>query len=421
MKVSIIGLGYVGLPLACLLARKSSVIGYDINTTRIAELSSGCDVTNEVDPTELTGITFTDEPEMMLGSDVFIVTVPTPVTSENQPDLTLLKAATQTVGEIIRDGAVVVFESTVYPGVTEDILIPILENTSQLNSPDNFAVGFSPERVNPSDKIFTIENITKVISANCSAGLEKIKAIYEQAIPAGIYVAPNIKTAEMAKALENTQRDLNIALMNESAIIANEIGINISEVIETAASKWNFAKYHPGLVGGHCIGVDPYYLISKAEKLGVSADLMKAARSVNEGMPKRVAAVLNHQLTTRGIDSGKTDSLVLGFSFKKNCADIRNTKVATLIKTLSYSMASCDVYDPIVDASKAYNQYSVNIINALDKIKKNYHLIIINVLHDHIISDLPKLLDQCCNSDSIFFSIPAFSVISRQDVLSQRP
>ncbi|MEW6536054.1 MAG: nucleotide sugar dehydrogenase [Candidatus Auribacterota bacterium] len=346
-KICVVGLGYVGLPLAVAFGNKQHIVGFDINSKRISALKAGADETHEVSDAELAAsdIEFTDNPELIAHCDFIVVAVPTPVDHSKTPDLTAVRSATAIVGRNLSKGAIVVYESTVYPGVTEDICIPILEQESGLKHGVDFKVGYSPERINPGDKEHTIDKIVKVISGADGESLEVIAAVYGEIILAGIHRAPNIKTAEAAKVIENIQRDLNIALMNELAIIFEKVGIETRKVIEAACTKWNFNRYFPGLVGGHCIGVDPYYLTHLALHLGIHPKVILAGRDTNDGMSKYVAEKVLKELIKAGKAPKEAHVLVMGLTFKENVPDMRNSRAFDVIRILreyTINVTGCD-------------------------------------------------------------------------------
>ncbi len=340
-RICVVGLGYVGLPLAVLFSSKYDVIGFDINRKRIEELKKGYDRTGEVSKNELysCSIQFTDNSEVIPKAKVIIVTVPTPIDKSNRPDLTNIYEATKMVGRKMQKGAVVVYESTVYPGVTEEECIPILERESSLSWKKDFFVGYSPERVNPGDREHTIDKIVKVVSGDCESTVDFLGRLYGEVIKAGVHKAPDIKTAEAAKVIENTQRDLNIALMNELAVIFDKMNIETNEVLKAAGTKWNFLPFHPGLVGGHCIGVDPYYLTFKAESMGYHPQVILAGRRINDSMGERIAEITVKKLIKAGKAVKSSKVLILGLTFKENIPDIRNTRVVDIYKELlDYAM-----------------------------------------------------------------------------------
>ena len=380
----IMGLGYVGLPLAVLFSKKGyKVIGYDINEERIKELRQGIDRTNEVSKKDLesTNIEFTTNPEKISKADVIIVTVPTPIDEHKIPNLNPLKSATRTVGKYMQKGSIVVYESTVYPGVTEEICVPILEKESGLKWKRDFHIGYSPERVNPGDKKHTIENIVKVVAGDTSEITEFLAELYGSIVEAGVHKAPDIKTAEAAKVIENTQRDLNIALMNELSMIFNKMGLDTKEVIEAAATKWNFIKFEPGLVGGHCIGVDPYYLTFKAQELGHHPEVILAGRRINDYMPKFVVENTIKMLIKAGNPIKDSKVLIMGITFKENIPDIRNSKVVDIYKELKEYGINVYVYDPHAYKDEVKKEYGIDLIDNI-KAFSPYDAIIVAVKHD---------------------------------------
>ncbi len=359
--LSVIGLGYVGLPIALEFARKFKVIGFDINEKRIAFMQRHIDPSKELDKEafENCDITFTSDIELLKTASFHIVAVPTPIDANNQPDLTPLLRASETVGKVIKKGDYVVFESTVYPGATEEDCIPIIEKLSGLKYTADFKVGYSPERINPGDSVHTLTNVVKVVSGCDPEALEEIANTYQSIIKAGIHKASSIKVAEAAKVIENTQRDLNIALMNELSVIFSKMGINTFEVLEAAGTKWNFLKFYPGLVGGHCIGVDPYYLTFKANELGHFAQVITSGRAVNDGMSKHIATQLVKSMIKQGVDIINSRVLVMGITFKEDVSDIRNSKVADLVKEIESFGAKVDVVDPFADAEEVLHEYKI--------------------------------------------------------------
>lgn len=379
-KIALIGLGYVGLPIALELARKSDVIGFDINENRVKMMQQRIDPSNELDSSafEDCSIEFTADIEKLREASFFIVAVPTPVDTHNVPDLTPVLSASKTVGMVISKGDYVVFESTVYPGCTEEDCVPIIEKISGLKSGLDFNVGYSPERINPGDTAHTLTNVVKVVSGDTPASLEEIAKVYELVVKAGVHRASSIKVAEAAKIIENTQRDLNIALMNELSVIFNKLGINTFEVLEAAGTKWNFLKFYPGLVGGHCIGVDPYYLTYKSEQLGYKSKVILAGRTVNDEMPAYVAKKLIQAIIKNGHDLSKAKILVMGTTFKEDVSDIRNSKVADLIKELEGFQVHVDAVDPHASADEMMHEYGIAMAQ---EIGNNYHAIIVAVNH----------------------------------------
>lgn len=364
LKIAVIGLGYVGLPLAVEFGKKLQVIGFDIHTTRIEELKSGEDHTLEVSPEELsqaTQLSYSADLEDLKSCNFFIVTVPTPVDEVNRPNLTPLKKASETLGKVIKKGDIVVYESTVYPGATEEVCIPVLEKVSGLKFNQDFFAGYSPERINPGDKVNTLTKIKKITSGSTPEVADKVDAVYASIITAGTHKASSIKVAEAAKVIENTQRDLNIALVNELSVIFDRLGIDTIDVLEAAGSKWNFLPFRPGLVGGHCIGVDPYYLTHKAEEVGYHPQVILAGRRINDNMARYVARNTIKRMLQNGIDVPRAKIGVLGVTFKENCPDIRNSKVADLIKEFEAWGAQVVVADPWADAEEVKHEYGIEL------------------------------------------------------------
>jgi len=382
-KISIIGLGYVGLPLAVAFAEKFQVVGYDINESRIQDLKDGNDQTLEVDSILLesveSNISYTSDIQDTKDCNIYIVTVPTPVDKANRPDLTPLLKSSLTVGSVLKKEDIVIYESTVYPGVTRDVCVPQLEKSSGLIFNKDFFCGYSPERINPGDKEHTVTKILKVTSGSTPEIAKQVDQLYKEIIIAGTHLASSIEIAEASKIIENTQRDVNIALINELALIFDQMGIDTNEVIEAAATKWNFIKLSPGLVGGHCIGVDPYYLTFKAEEIGYKPDLILAARQINSGMGKYIADKTIKEMIKAGKLIKGSDILILGFAFKEDCPDTRNTRVVDIVRELEDFGANIDIYDPWVD-SKQENSKLTMIANPL-KSDKQYDAVIVAVSH----------------------------------------
>lgn len=379
-KLALVGLGYVGLPIALEFARKMSVIGFDINQKRIKLMQGSIDPCRELPSGafEDTDILFTANPEDLREASFYIVAVPTPIDEFNQPDLTPLLSASIAVGKVLKKGDYVVYESTVYPGCTEEDCIPILEHESGLKCGTDFKVGYSPERINPGDKVHTLTNTKKIVSGCDEEALEVIAQVYEQVITAGVHRAPNIKVAEAGKIIENTQRDVNIALMNELSIIFNRMGVNTYDVIEAAGTKWNFLKFYPGLVGGHCIGVDPYYLVHKAKQLGYHTHLIDAGRFVNDSMGGYIAKQTVKRILAADKHLSQSRVLVMGFTFKENVADVRNTKVSDIIRELQSYRVNVDLVDPYADAEEINFEYNIELKN---KPEGTYDAIVVAVAH----------------------------------------
>ena len=364
LKIAVIGLGYVGLPLAVEFGKKLPVVGFDIHQKRIQELQSGQDHTLEVSPEELkqaTHLSYSANLDDLRSCNFFIVTVPTPVDEVNRPDLTPLRKASESLGKVLNKGDVVVYESTVYPGATEEVCIPVLEQVSGLKFNQDFFAGYSPERINPGDKVNTLTKIKKITSGSTPEVADKVDAVYASIITAGTHKASSIKVAEAAKVIENTQRDLNIALVNELSVIFDRLGIDTIDVLEAAGSKWNFLPFRPGLVGGHCIGVDPYYLTHKAEEVGYHPQVILAGRRINDNMARYVARNTIKRMLQNGIDVPRAKVGVLGVTFKENCPDIRNSKVADLIKEFEAWGAQVVVADPWADAEEVKHEYGIEL------------------------------------------------------------
>ena len=368
-KIAVIGLGYVGLPVAVSFARAGvPVVGFDINAARIAELKSGHDRTREVEPAELAQptLTYTGDPAALKTCDFYIVTVPTPIDAARRPDLGAMLGASKTVGTVLKRGDIVVYESTVYPGACEEDCLPVLEKISGLKAGSDFTIGYSPERINPGDKQHRFETIMKVVAGQDARTLDIVADVYGSVVTAGIHRAPSIKVAEAAKVIENTQRDLNIAFMNELSAVFARLGIDTGDVLAAAGTKWNFLKYEPGLVGGHCIGVDPYYLTYRAEKAGYRPEIILAGRHINDGMGARVADACLRALKARGV--GNAIVTILGMTFKENVPDIRNTKVIDIAEALTRAGVTVQVHDPVALPEEAAHEYQMTL-TPLDKLK----------------------------------------------------
>lgn len=386
LKIAIVGLGYVGLPLAVEFGKQCSVIGFDTNRNRIEELRLGQDCTLEVSDNELAKakqLSFTSDSEDIRECNFYIVTVPTPIDAFRQPNLTPLMKASVTIGNLLRKGDIVVYESTVYPGATEEICVPILEKNSQLKLNQDFYVGYSPERINPGDKEHRVTNILKVTSGSTPKIADKIDDVYNLIITAGTYKASSIKVAEAAKVIENTQRDVNIALVNELAIIFNRLNIDTEEVLKAAGTKWNFLSFRPGLVGGHCIGVDPYYLTHKAQAIGYNPEIILAGRRLNDGMGEYIASQLVKAMIKKGTNVKTARILVLGLTFKENCPDIRNSKVIDIIDELEKYGFCIDAYDPWANTHEVKQEYNISPIDAVQQ--QSYDAIILAVAHKKFI------------------------------------
>lgn len=389
-KIGIIGLGYVGFPLACLFAKKYPTVGYDPYQERVARLSEGVDVTNEISTEVIqarlsTHLRCTATPNELRDCNVYIVAVPTPIDLYQQPDLTALREASSTVGSLLKQGDIVIYESTVYPGVTEEVCVPILEQTAGLTFNRDFYVGYSPERINPGDKQHTVENICKITSGSTPEIAREIDTLYNSVLTGGTYLASSIKVAEAAKVIENAQRDVNIAFMNEIAKIFNILDIDTNAVIDAASSKWNFLPFRPGLVGGHCIGVDPYYLIQKAKLHGVSPRLMMEARKTNDSMGGYIAYQIINQLCLRGLPVKDSRVLLLGFTFKENCPDTRNTKVIDIYSTLQHFTDNITVYDPFANAERVAEEYGLTLTTELAQLPTDNDVVVLCVPHQCIL------------------------------------
>ncbi len=411
-RIAVIGLGYVGLPLAVEFAKKYKVIGFDIDEKRISELNSGFDHTLEIDSGYLNdvlthdcstpkGLYCTHEIDKIASCTIYIVTVPTPVDKNNSPDLRPLIKASTTVGKVLKRGDIVIYESTVYPGVTEDECVPILAAISGLEYNVDFFAGYSPERINPGDKKHTVANILKITSGSTPEVAERIDELYKSVITAGTHKASSIKVAEAAKIIENAQRDINIAFVNELAMIFNRLGINTSDVLSAASTKWNFLDFKPGLVGGHCIGVDPYYLAQKAQEVGYHPEIILAGRRVNDGMGAYVAEQLIKQMVQKKIQITDAKILVLGFTFKENCPDVRNTKVIDIINRLKEYNVQITVHDPWANVIHAKHQYGIICENGESKTKR-YDGILLAVAH-HEFKNIE--LKSLCNENAVVYDI----------------
>ena len=385
-KLSLVGLGYVGMPIAVAFARKIKVVGFDLNAAKIDLYKSGVDPTNEVgdDVIKNTTVEFTADPSKLREAKFHIVAVPTPVNDDHTPDLTPVEGANRILGQNLTKGSIVVFESTVYPGVTEDICVPILEKESGLKCGVDFKIGYSPERINPGDKVHRLETITKIVSGMDEETLNEVAHIYELVVEAGVYRAESIKVAEAAKVIENSQRDINIAFMNELSIIFDKMGIDTKSVLSAAGTKWNFLKFQPGLVGGHCIGVDPYYLTYKAEQLGYHSQIILSGRRINDDMGKYVAENLVKNLIKADIPVKSAKVAILGFTFKENCPDTRNTKVIDIYKELQEYGITPMVVDPAADAAEAKRLYGITF-NTMEDIKE-MDAVIVAVSHKQFLT-----------------------------------
>ena len=412
-KIGIIGLGYVGLPLAIAFSKKFEVIGFDIDKERLDQLNLFEDKTNQAPQKELKqvlkiNLTLTSDPNLIEDCQIYIVTVPTPVTKEKTPDLSFLLSASKTVGLCLKKGDLVIYESTVYPGCTEDDCVPVLERSSGLVFNKDFYCGYSPERINPGDKVNTLTKIKKVTSGSTPEIAQEVDALYNSIIEAGTHKTSSIKVAEASKAIENAQRDLNISFVNELALIFDRIGIDTTEVIEAAATKWNFLKFKPGLVGGHCISVDPYFLVHKAKSLGYTPEVILSGRNVNDQMGKFVASKVIRLMKEKGIKIQGSKALILGVTFKENCNDIRNSKVPDIYRELKESGLAVDLYDPIADGEQVTKTHQIT----LTKTPSKYQAIILAVSHDLFIENGVK--DYKNPNGAVIYDIK--SVLNRADV-----
>lgn len=412
LRIAIIGLGYVGLPLAVEFGKHVSVVGFDIHQKRVAELQQGQDHTLEVTPEELKQaqlLSYSCDLSDLKDCNFFIVTVPTPIDQFKQPDLTPLIKASQSIGKVLKKDDIVVYESTVYPGATEEVCVPVLEQVSGLKFNQDFFAGYSPERINPGDKAHRVTNILKITAGSTPEVADYVDAVYQLIIEVGTHKAPSIKVAEAAKVIENTQRDVNIALINELAIIFNKMGIDTQDVLEAAGTKWNFLPFRPGLVGGHCIGVDPYYLTHKAQAIGYHPEIILAGRRLNDNMSMYVANQLIKSMNKKRIQIEDAKVLILGLTFKENCPDIRNTKIVDIISELKDFNMQVDVYDPWADAEETRHEYAIDLIT--EPAQGSYDAIILAVAHqqfkamgaaaihalgrsNHVIYDLKYVLDR---------------------------
>ena len=392
IKIAVVGLGYVGLPLAVEFGKKYSVLGFDVNSKRIEELKNGKDITLEVEEKELNDtkfLRFTSNVDELSSCNIYIVTVPTPIDENKFPDLKFLESASEMIGKVLKNQDIVIYESTVYPGCTEEVCVPILEKLSKLNctfedniknSSSGFFVGYSPERINPGDKLHRITSIKKITSGSTSKAADFIDSLYSSIIDAGTHKASSIKVAEAAKVIENTQRDVNIALINELAILFNKLDIDTKQILEAAETKWNFLPFYPGLVGGHCIGVDPYYLTYKAQSVGHNPEIILAGRKLNDNMGEHIVKQLEDSMNHKDIKIDGSKILIMGLAFKENCPDIRNTRVIDILKRLEEKNVKVDVYDPWVNSEEAKDEYGIEIIESPNI--KMYDGIIIAVAHN---------------------------------------
>jgi UDP-N-acetyl-D-galactosamine dehydrogenase len=405
-KIAVIGLGYVGLPLAVAFAANNAVVGFDVKVERIAELRAGEDRTLEVSPAELAaakGLQLSSDPADLAACNVFIVTVPTPIDAQKRPDLSALMAASRTVGAAIGPGGVVIYESTVYPGATEEDCVPVVAQVSGLTFNRDFFAGYSPERANPGDPTHRLANIVKVTAGSTPQAANFVDGLYASVVTAGTHRASSIRVAEAAKVIENTQRDLNIALINEFSLIFQRLGIDTSEVLAAAGTKWNFLNFRPGLVGGHCIGVDPYYLTHKAEALGYHPEVILAGRRINDGMGPYVARLLMGEMTRRGGAVEGARVLVMGLAFKENCTDLRNTRVIDIVQELAGAGAAIDVWDPWIDAAEARTEYGLELIAAPQA--GAYDAIVLAVAHEQFTALGPEAIRAFGGPQAVLFDV----------------
>lgn len=417
LRIGVVGLGYVGLPVAIEMARHFKVVGYDVDPTRLDELSRGYDRTGESSSADLTSapkLTFSHDLKLLEECNFFIVTVPTPIDQAKQPDFSALKSASELVGKVIRPGSVVVYESTVYPGATEEVCVPILAKASGLTFNTDFYVGYSPERINPGDPNRRLKDIVKVVSGSTTDAADLVDTVYSQIIEAGTHRVSSIRAAEAAKVIENIQRDVNIALINELALLFKTLGLETREVLEAAGTKWNFHPYVPGLVGGHCIGVDPYYLTYKAQSLGFHPDMILAGRRINDGMARAISDDLIRSMLNAGIDVARARMLVMGITFKNDCPDLRNTKVADLINHLGAVSGSIDIYDPIANVSEAQKMYGFDVSNALPE--GPYEAIILAVDHKQIKNLGGEALRSMLTPNGVIYDLKAVLPFTESDL-----
>lgn len=413
IKITIVGLGYVGLPLALAFAKKYEIVGYDINQKRVDDLKKGIDQTDETDKSELSkaidgGLVLCSDVNEIINSNIYIITVPTPVTEQKEPDLSYLIEASKTIGGILSKGDLVIYESTTYPGCTEEDCVPVLEQFSELKFNKDFFCGYSPERINPGDKINTLTKIKKVTSGSTPETADFVDELYQSVITAGTHKTSSIKVAEAAKAIENAQRDLNISFVNELALIFDRIGIDTREVLEAAATKWNFLKFTPGLVGGHCISVDPYYLTHKAKAMGYDPQVILSGRRVNDHMPSFVAQKMVKLMGQKGMTLNQSKCLVLGITFKENCPDIRNSKIPQVINELEEYGIRVDIHDPYADKNEVKKEFNLELVTEF----KNYDSILLAVNHSNY--SKIKLNELKASFNSIVFDLKG--VFAQEDV-----
>lgn len=418
LKIAIIGLGYVGLPLAVEFGKHVSTMGFDINLQRIKELKQGQDHTLELNADEMQRahhLSYSAEISALQNSNFYIVTVPTPIDDFKQPDLSPLIKASEMIAQVLKVGDIVVYESTVYPGATEEVCIPVLEKISGLKFNTDFFVGYSPERINPGDKQRRVTNILKITSGSTAEAAQYIDQVYQMIIEAGTYPAPSIKIAEAAKVIENTQRDVNIALINELALIFNKIGIDTEEVLKAAGTKWNFLPFRPGLVGGHCIGVDPYYLTHKAQSIGLHPEIILAARRLNDRMGEYVATQLIKEMVKKRIQVVGSKILIMGLSFKENCPDIRNTKIVDMVNALKEYDLDLDIYDPWVDPDEVEKEYGLRPVVSIEP-KGQYDAIVLALAHDQFKQMTPEEFNQLGKAKHVLYDLKYVLDQSQTDI-----
>ena len=414
-RICVIGLGYVGLPLAVEFGKKYDTIGFDISKLRVNELQHGVDNTLEVSPDEMAqakGLSYTSETADIAGCDIYVVTVPTPIDENKRPDLTPLEKASETVGKAMRAGAVIIYESTVFPGATEEVCAPILERESGLTSNQDFFLGYSPERINPGDKKHRLPDILKVTSGSTPQAADLVDDLYRSVIRAGTHKASSIRVAEAAKVIENTQRDLNIALVNELSLIFDRAGIDTQEVLEAAGTKWNFLPFRPGLVGGHCIGVDPYYLTHKAQNLGYHPEVILAGRRINDSMGAYVAGRVIKLMAAKNLQISSARALVLGLTFKEDCPDLRNTRVIDIVEELKTYSVDVDVHDPWADTDQAQEEYGISLLES--PAPDTYDTIILAVGHHQFRSRPFSEIRSWGKSNAVVFDVK--SVLPQEEV-----
>jgi len=416
VKLAVIGLGYVGLPLAVAFGTTVETLGFDIDKDRVSDLKQGIDRTLEVEDAEFADakkLSFAFELADLAACNVFVVTVPTPVTAHKQPDLFPLRSASEMISSVLKRGDIVIYESTVFPGATEEVCIPILEQHSGLVFNQDFYAGYSPERINPGDKSHRLQHIKKVTSGSTPEVAAIVDKLYSRVIVAGTHMASSIKVAEAAKVIENTQRDVNIALVNELALIFNRLNIDTSEVLAAAGTKWNFLPFTPGLVGGHCIGVDPYYLTHKADEIGYHSRVILSGREINDGMGQYVAEQVIKLMTMKRIHVVGSRILVMGFAFKENCPDMRNTRVIDIVETLKTYNADVDVYDPWIDAQQACDEYGLQMVET--PAADSYDAVILAVAHQQIVDEGIDIIDEFARSQSVIYDVKSVLPAERVD------